>query len=142
MIKLPFFKFAAILLFCLTSCSSPKQSAQATMQVQRVNVDSLTIYEMNEVDQKPEVKGGMLSLFSGFAYPEAARKDQAEGRVLVEIIVTKAGEGLNHRVLHSVHPSLDSAALKLARKASFLPGMNDGEAVNVRYILPISFTLN
>lgn len=90
---------------------------------------------------KPDIVGGQRALYLNLRYPEEARREGIEGRVIVEFVVD--GEGRVHRaeVIKSVHPALDSAAVEAVRRTTFSPGTHRGEDVSVRMHLPIRFEL-
>lgn len=75
-------------------------------------------------------------------YPENARKANIEGRVIVKFIVDNYGYIDSVHVLHSVYPSLDSAAIAvISNMPRWKPGKQNGRAVNVYFTLPIQFKL-
>ena len=98
------------------------------------------------VEEMPMYPGGELELLRFIAenthYPDSAKAQGVEGRVIVRFIVTTEGnvEGLS--VIKGVHPLLDAEAIRVVSMLSgFNPGMQGGRAVNVWYMVPITFTL-
>ena len=74
-------------------------------------------------------------------YTEAARMAEIEGRVRVEIHVDASGAVTEARVLASLDPGLDEAALVAARAARFEPATRCGEAVDATFTVSIRFQL-
>ena len=110
------------------------------------NIDSIPkIYQLEEVDNKPEFKGGKEKLFkfvmNNLRYPGDALRENMDGRVLVDFVVTRSGYIINAKVRGSLYPSLDAEALRIITKMSqqWVPGEKDGQAVDVAYFLPILF---
>lgn len=97
-------------------------------------------------DKIPQYPGGEMELLKFVAmntqYPEAAKSDKAEGRVIIRFIVNTQGNVEKPVVLKSVHPALDNEALRVVRMLKgFTPGSQGGKSVSVYYILPITFAL-
>jgi TonB family protein len=97
-------------------------------------------------DKIPQYPGGEMELLKFVAmntqYPEAAKSDKAEGRVIIRFIVNTQGNVEKPVVLKSVHPALDNEALRVVRMLKgFTPGSQEGKPVSVYYILPITFAL-
>lgn len=98
------------------------------------------------VEKMPLYPGGdaeLLKYISNNArYPEAAKADKAEGRVIVRFMVTSYGNAEDVTVLKGVHPLLDAEAVRVVSTLTgFEPGMQSGKPVNVWYMVPINFTL-
>ena len=99
------------------------------------------------VEQMPEYPGGMQELFSYLSknihYPKDAEDQQIQGRVIATFVVMKDGSISNAKVVKSVSPSLDEEALRCINgMPNWIPGRQKGEAVNVKYTIPISFRLD
>ena len=60
----------------------------------------------------PEPVGGMSVLYNNVRYPESARADSLEGRVLLQFVVSERGEVIDPRVVQGIRPDLDQAALQ------------------------------
>lgn len=75
-------------------------------------------------------------------YPESAKAEQIEGRVIVRFIVNTSGNAEDASVLKGVHPLLDNEAIRVVSMLTgFEPGMQGGKPVNVWYMVPITFRL-
>ncbi|NEU08012.1 TonB family protein [Flavihumibacter sp. R14] len=94
----------------------------------------------------PEFPGGRNKLFQYLGkemkYPKQSRKNKDEGLVLVNFIVNKDGEISNIKIVQSVTAELAEEALRIVKEMPrWEPGMEDGEAVKVSYVLPIRVRL-
>jgi TonB family protein len=73
-------------------------------------------------------------------YPKDAKKDRAEGIVLVQVIVEKDGSFTDTKVIQSVHPLLDEEAVRVVNTLScFIPGKVNKEPVRSYYQIPVAF---
>ena len=100
----------------------------------------------DEVDEMPQFPGGMASMMQylsqNIRYPQDAREAGAQGRVIVSFIVEKDGSISNARVAKSTYSSLDEEALRVvSAMPNWMPGKQDGQAVRVKYSVPVSFRL-
>ena len=103
-----------------------------------------TIFEV--VEQMPEYPGGMPAMMEfiskNIKYPAAAQQAKIQGRVTIQFIVNTEGNIINPRVLRSAAPLLDAEAIRLTTiMPKWKPGMQRGQAVNVKYTVPIMFRL-
>lgn len=75
-------------------------------------------------------------------YPDSAIDAHIEGRVLVQFVLTEKGEVTEAKVVRSVHPLLDSAAVDAIRMMPpWKPGVQNGKPVKVMYTQPITFKI-
>ncbi len=98
------------------------------------------------VEKMPEFPGGTAELMKflqqNIKYPEQARKDSIQGRVIVQFVITKTGKVSNATVIRSVSPELDAEAIRVINAMPlWTPGEQKGEPVNVKFTLPIQFRL-
>ena len=98
------------------------------------------------VEQMPEFPGGtaelMKFLSTNMKYPDEATKAGQEGRVIVSFVVEPDGRVTNARVVKSVAPLLDAEALRvIGLMPRWEPGRQNGEAVRVKYTIPVTFRL-
>ena len=99
------------------------------------------------VPEMPEYPGGAAALLSSFretlVYPEDAKTEGIQGRVLVQFIVEEDGSITNPVIIKSVYPSLDAEALRFVSKMpKWKPGKIDGKLCRTKYIVPLNFRLN
>ena len=99
------------------------------------------------VEQMPEYPGGMSAMMEfigkNIKYPVAAQKAKIQGRVVIQFIVDKEGNIICPRVIRGADPLLDAEAIRLTTiMPKWKPGMQRGQAVNVKYTVPIMFRLS
>jgi TonB family protein len=98
------------------------------------------------VEEMPMFPGGDSTLLAFIAkntkYPEAAKRDLIQGRVIVRFCVMSTG-GVNQiSVLKGVDPMLDAEAVRVVSSLpAFKPGKQGGKPVDVWYMVPITFSL-
>ena len=98
------------------------------------------------VEKQPEFPGGtaelMKFLSKNIKYPVEAQKAGQQGRVICQFVVTKEGKPADIKVVRGVSPVLDNEAVRVIKAMpAWTPGKQDGQAVNVRYTLPVTFRL-
>ena len=101
----------------------------------------------DKVDEAPQFPGGMAGMMqylsSNIRYPEDAREAGTQGRVIVSFVVEKDGSISNAKVAKPTYSSLDEEALRvISAMPKWMPGKQNGEAVRVKYSVPVSFRLN
>lgn len=84
-------------------------------------------------------------IYGNLTYAPEAREKGIEGKVITSFVVDKEGKVKDVKIEKGVHTSLDENAMNVIYKMNegepFIPGRNNGEEVNVKYTLPISFKL-
>ena len=128
-----------------TETAAPDASDTATETAAPAPTPTDSVYEVAEV--MPEFPGGTQALFKfiseNLEYPQHAIDGQIEGRVVVQFVVDKTGKVGNIQVVRSIDKLLDRAAIDVVRALpAWKPGMQNGQPVNVRYTLPVSFKLS
>ena len=98
------------------------------------------------VEQMPQFTGGPNELLRYIAqntqYPESAKSNNVQGKVIIRFCVTAKGGVSQISVLKGVSPDLDSEAMRVVSTLpEFIPGKQGGVAVAVWYMVPIAFTL-
>jgi TonB family protein len=113
-----------------------------------LNANGQTIYTYRET--YPEFRGSVSSyLQKVLKYPGQARQQGIEGRVVVKFRIDKKGNVDSVFVAESVHPSLDSEAIRVVKAMpKWKPARrvaNDGtlgDRVTTYFTLPIGFKLS
>jgi len=98
------------------------------------------------VEEMPKFPGGdpelMKFINSNIIYPEAAKSENIQGRVILRFAVMADGNVDNVQVLKKVDPSLDEEAVRVVKSLPrWTPGRQGGKQVNVWYSVPITFAL-
>jgi len=109
----------------------------------KAKADADGVYDV--VEQMPHFEGDdqpQKWIQQNLRYPAKAKQQREEGRVIVSFIVRDNGQIDGVTVVKSVSPLLDQEAIRVIKSMPrWQPGMQDGEAVNVRYALPVNFRL-
>lgn len=98
------------------------------------------------VEEMPMFPGGEAALLAYIAehtqYPEVAKENNIQGKVIVRFCVTSKGGVDKVEILKSVDPELDKEAIRVVKTLpAFKPGKQGGKPVPVWYMVPINFTL-
>src|ERR1035437_1597561 len=98
------------------------------------------------VEEMPLFPGGEKALLDYIAantqYPEIAKENNIQGKVIVRFCVTPKGGVSQVSVLKGVDPELDKEAIRVVNTLpTFRPGKQGGKPVPVWYMVPIAFTL-
>ncbi|MDR0332734.1 MAG: TonB family protein [Dysgonamonadaceae bacterium] len=98
------------------------------------------------VEVQPEFPGGnaaMMSwLSSNMRYPVIAQENGIQGRVITNFVVERDGSITDVQVVRGVDPSLDREAIRVvSAMPRWTPGQQRGQAVRVRFTLPVVFRL-
>ena len=122
----------------------PKKKPSVPEAVPTDSVAKENAYDV--VEQMPEFPGGMKELLKflqdNLKYPESAKKNNLQGRVVVQFVVEKDGTPTEFNVVRSVDPDLDAEALRVLKTMpKWKPGMEKGEAVRVKFTVPVAFKL-
>jgi len=140
---------AALLLASNISCVSTEKNEEALSSApeesRAVKAPEGEIFQV--VEEMPEFPGGMGEcmkfLGKNIKYPTQAQENGIQGRVIVQMIVTKEGDIAEAKVVRSVDPLLDAEALRVINSMpKWKPGKQKGEAVNVKYTIPVMFRLS
>ena len=117
----------------------PKPIDQETMEKEKP-------LDVRIVEQIPEFPGGMTMfvqwLTKNLKYPEAARNQKLQGRVVVSFIVNKDGSVSDLKIARSINPLLDHEAMRVMRlMPPWKPGIQNNEPCRTMMAIPIVFQL-
>lgn len=131
-------KYTVPITFRLSSGGNETASPNASNQIKG---DVYTV-----VEEMPRFPGGEEELLKfinqGIKYPTDAQEGGKQGRVIVSFTVKKDGSVADVEVVRGVYPSLDKEAMRvIGTMPIWEPGKEKGQAVNVRYTVPITFRL-
>ncbi len=108
-------------------------------------VDDDTIYR--KVDVMPKFPGGDEAMFKflreNLLYPQKARENKIQGKVIVRFVVTRTGQIDGIDIASSPNQTLSEEATRVIKKMpEWIPGQNKGEKVNCYTLIPITFMLH
>ena len=97
-------------------------------------------------EQMPQFPGGLTAMMeyiqSNLVYPAEAADVCLQGKVIVQFIVDSLGYVGDVKVVRSLDELLDEEVVRVVKTfPRFVPGRQDGKAVNVRYFLPVPIKL-
>ena len=129
-----------------------EQAPDAQKEVKPVEMPNAMKVEKAEkeafdvVEQMPQFPGGpealMQFLSQNVKYPKEAYEKNVQGRVIASFVVEKDGSITEAVIRKSIDPLLDAEALRvIGSMPKWEPGMQNGEAVRVKYTVPITFKL-
>jgi len=109
-----------------------------------INAAGVKIYKM--VETMPEFPGSDKELVkflnSNLHYPSDARENKIQGTELVQFVVSTDGSISDITIKNSLSKSCDDEVIRIVKMMpSWKPGVKDGVAVPVYYVLPVSFKL-
>lgn len=113
-------------------------AASASAQAPPVSANTLAcvLYEV-----QPELIGGLAALQAATVYPNSARVEEIEGRVIVQFVVRSDGSVTDLRAVRSPDLRLTEAAFAALRAVAFTPGSQRGRPATVRFAVPVTFRL-
>ena len=135
---------AALLIASNISCTSTENQEANTEAIASRAVEG-EVFRV--VEEMPEFVGGMAEcmkyLAANVKYPTEAIEKGIQGRVIVQMVVTKEGDIAETKIARGIDPLLDAEALRVVSSMpKWKPGKQKGEAVNVMYTLPVMFRLD
>ena len=118
------------------------------VEVEEEEVEEEAIpYQLMDDKDKPSFNGGDANEFSKWVnqrlvYPEVAKENGIQGRVILQFTVEKDGTLDKIKVLRSVDPALDKEAMRVvAQSPKWKPGRQRDRTVPVTYTFPVIFQL-
>jgi periplasmic protein TonB len=98
------------------------------------------------VEIMPSFRGGGLDKFRDWIqkrtnYPQEAIDKKIRGTVFLSFVVERDGSVSNINVIKGVNPLLDNEAVKaISESPKWTPGLQRGQPVRVRYLIPLNFS--
>ncbi len=116
---------------------------QVKEEVQEADVVEVPFVVVEEMPMYPGGDAALLKYINEHAqYPEVAKENNIQGRVIIRFCVTAKGGVSQVSVLKGVDPELDKEAIRVVNTLpAFKPGKQGGKPVPVWYMVPITFTL-
>lgn len=98
------------------------------------------------VEEMPMFPGGDAAIQAyigeNVVYPEVAKENNIQGRVIVKFCVTPTGQVDQVSILKGVDPELDTEVIRVVRTLPrFKPGKQGGKPVPVWHTIPVFFKL-
>lgn len=134
---------AALLIIGVQACKKqPSETPQDATEITQAVTE--TVYDKSEI--MPRFPGGEKAMMefvaSNLKYPPQAIEERIEGAVLAEFVVNANGKTVRPRILRSLSPECDAEVVRVIElMPAWSPGQQDGKAVNVKFTIPIMFSL-
>ncbi|MEQ8534943.1 MAG: energy transducer TonB, partial [Imperialibacter sp.] len=125
-----------------------KEKYQNDVLISGVSYDSIgTEYRYKELAVQTEPKVGMHKFYvyisKNLRYPKAARRQGIEGKVFVQFFINEEGKIVDVKAIKGISQDCDEAAEKVVAGApDWTPGIQRGQRVKVKMILPITFKIH
>ncbi len=121
-----------------------------TLRTGNDNINITPIKDNNEVYDNPQMQPRFpgdvnVYLARNIVYPSDARRNNIQGTVYVSFIVEKNGSVSNPIIFKGVDggDALNKEALRVvSMMPNWTPGMQNGQMVRTKYMLPVQFELN
>lgn len=129
-------KYLALLLSLSTTFYATAQ------QNQIVSNSATNVYKF--VEEMPDAPYNWFEFVANnVKYPEQAKKEKVEGKVMIQMVVRKDGSLDNLKVLRSSgNKLLDDEAMRVVKlMPNWIPGKEGGVPVDVYFTLPFNFKL-
>ena len=138
-----------------------EEELEKEVEIETVETDETEMIEMEEEEfSEPFISVEQMPIFGkckdeactqseimkfiarNFKYPEIAKANGIEGRVIIEFVVEKDGKVGRVKILLGLDKHVDKAAIEVVEKLpKFTPGRQIGKAVPVKYTVPIKCSL-
>jgi TonB family protein len=106
----------------------------------RENVDEIpSPTDFVEVEKEPVFD--MDELYRRIHYPEMARKNGIEGKVVVQVYVDKTGRPVRTQIAMSDNKLLEDAAVNAIMQVRFTPAIQNQIPIGVWVAIPVVFSL-
>lgn len=129
------------------AASGTSTDANTTQALSPVAVDEADHpLPLSVLEQYPEFPGGVVELMKwlnqNLKYPDAARRNNIQGRVVVAFVINRDGSVSGAHVSTAVHPLLDREALRVVRlMPRWKPGEERGKPCRTMFVIPINFKI-
>ena len=129
-----------LVLIAFSSCAVKKKVA---IQEPIKETDEIPYVVVEEMPMFPGGDSTLLAYISqNTRYPETAKKNNIQGRVLLRFCVTAKGNVDRISILKGVDPAIDAEAIRvISSLPAFIPGKQGGRPVPVWYMAPVTFAL-
>lgn len=99
------------------------------------------------VEHMPEYPGGQPAmtqyLSQNIRYPEYARKNNIQGKVVVKFVIDRDGSVFMAEIIRPIGGGCDEEALRVVKAMPrWKPGLQLGKPIRVYYTMPINFRLS
>jgi len=141
---------AMVLLFVLSAFTWGTPCATASQLPEGILKDIIPASVQDTVpfaalEDRPTFMGGGEYEFAKWVnehleYPEAARENRAQGRIIVQFVIDTEGNVTNITILRGIDPALDNEVVRVVSMSpKWTPGKQNGVPVPVKHVFPVTF---
>ncbi|RZK80593.1 MAG: energy transducer TonB [Pedobacter sp.] len=110
-------------------------------------VEDTRVYDFVSLESQPSFPGGMEKFYEYLKktvkYPAMAQENNIQGKVFLSFVVEKDGALTDIKVDRKLGGGTDEEAVRVLKASPrWVPGIQNGKKVRVKYNIPISFTLS
>lgn len=110
-------------------------------------VEDTKVYDFVSLETQPSFPGGMEKFYAylkkAVRYPPMAQENNIQGKVFLSFVVEKDGSLTDIKVDRKLGGGTDEEAVRVLKASPrWIPGVQNGKKVRVKYNIPISFTLS
>lgn len=114
---------------------------------QKAITEDNTVHDFVSLEVQPFFPGGIDKFYNylskAIRYPGPAQENEIQGKVFVSFIIETNGTLTDLKVDRKLGFGTDEEALRVLKASpKWIPGIQNGRAVRVRYNIPISFSLS
>ncbi len=112
-----------------------------------VAVDDNKVYDFVSIERQPEYQGGMSKFYAylgkAIRYPAMAQENNVQGKVFLSFVVEKDGKLTDIEVVRGLGSGCDEEAIRVLKASPrWVPGIQNGKPVRVKFNISVNFTLN
>ncbi len=112
-----------------------------------VAAEDSKIYDIGILEVPPSFPGGINKFYEylskSIKYPQMAAESNISGKVFVSFVVEKNGMLTDIKVVKGLGGGTDEEAVRVLKASpTWIPGIQNGKQVRVKYNIPISFSLS
>lgn len=121
---------------------APSSPLQTTEEVVKGKV-----YDFVSIEKVPEFPGGMKRFYEylskNMKYPQLAQENNVQGKVWLSFTVERNGQLTDIQITRGLGSGTDEEAKRVLEESpKWIPGIQNGKAVRVKYNININFTLD
>jgi len=112
-----------------------------------VAVDDNKVYDFVSIEKVPEYPGGMPAFYkylgSAIKYPPMAQENNVQGKVSLSFVVERDGSLTDITVIRGPGSGTNEEAVRVLKASKrWIPGIQNGKPVRVKYNIQVNFTLS
>jgi len=112
-----------------------------------VAVDDNKVYDFVSIEKVPEYPGGMPAFYKylsgAIKYPPMAQENNVQGKVSLSFVVERDGSLTDIQVIRGPGSGTNEEAVRVLKASKrWVPGIQNGKPVRVKYNIQVNFTLS